>query len=45
MVNRGIRSDEKGKWMYTGDRGESIIDYVLVNKEIREEVVSLEIGK
>ena len=37
--------DETGNWTYTGGRGESMIDYVLVNEEIRQEVVSLEIGK
>ena len=44
IVNGGIRSNEKGNWMYTGNRRESVIGYVLVKKEIKEEMLSLEIG-
>jgi len=44
IVKGGIRDDEKRNWTYTGGREESVVDYVLVNKETREEVVNLKIG-
>jgi len=32
ILNGGIRGDEEGNWTYTGSRGESVIDYALVNE-------------
>jgi len=40
----GIRGDEKGNRTYTGNREESVIDYVLVNDEVEKELAQLEIG-
>jgi len=44
IANGGIRGDEEGNWTYTGSRGESVIDYILVNDEMEEELVKMEIG-
>jgi len=41
ILNGGIRGDEEGNWTYTGSRGESVIDYVLVNEEVEEEMDQL----
>jgi len=43
-LNGGIRGDEEGNWTYTGSRGESVIDYVLINEELEEEIDQLIIG-
>jgi exonuclease III len=45
ILNGGIRGDEEGNWTYTGGRGESVIDVILVNEEMEEDVESLEIGE
>jgi len=39
-----IGGDEEGGWIYTGRRGESVIDYVQVNEGIEEELTQLVIG-
>jgi len=44
ILNGEAEGDEEGNWTYTGGRGESVIDYVLVEEEGREEVERLEIG-
>jgi len=43
ILNGGIEGDQEGNWAYTGGRGESVIDYVLTDDEVREEVERLEI--
>jgi len=35
----------KGDWTYTGARGESVIDYVVVEQIISEGITRLEIGE
>lgn len=37
------RRDEEGEWTYTGERRESIIDYVLGNEEIRERIKKMKV--
>jgi len=44
VLNGEIRGDEEGTWTFSGGRGESVIDYVLVNEDIEEEVVQLVVG-
>jgi len=44
ILNGMAEGDEEENWTYTGGRGESVIDYVLVEEEGREEVERLEIG-
>jgi len=44
IMNGGIEGDEEGEWTYTGGRGESVIDYIIGDEEVREEIVKLEIG-
>jgi len=43
ILNGETEGDEEGNWTYTGGRGESVIDYVLVEEEGREEVERLEV--
>lgn len=43
MVNGGVKGDEEGNWTYTGGRGESVINYVLVEELAREEILSMEV--
>lgn len=43
ILNGGVNGDEEGNWTYTEGRGESVINYVLVEEVSREEAVSLEI--
>ncbi|KYN22487.1 hypothetical protein ALC57_05111 [Trachymyrmex cornetzi] len=44
ILNGNVKGDEKGNWTYTGGRGDSVIDYVLVDEETREEIEHMEIG-
>jgi len=44
VLNGGIRGDEEGTWTFSGGRGESVIDYVLMNEDMEEEVVQLVVG-
>ncbi|EZA59735.1 hypothetical protein X777_16309 [Ooceraea biroi] len=45
IVNGGIEGDEKGEWTYTGGRGESVIDYILVNEEGWDRIRNFEVGE
>ncbi|KYN10025.1 hypothetical protein ALC57_17859 [Trachymyrmex cornetzi] len=45
ILNGNVKRDEKGNWTYTGERGDSVIDYVLVDEETREGIESMEIGE
>ncbi|KYN27961.1 hypothetical protein ALC57_02628 [Trachymyrmex cornetzi] len=38
------KGDEQGNWTYTGGRGESVIDYVLMDEEAREQIECMEVG-
>ncbi|KYN30070.1 hypothetical protein ALC57_00472 [Trachymyrmex cornetzi] len=44
ILNENIKGNEEGNWTYTGGRGDSVIDYVLVDKETREEIEYMEVG-
>ncbi|KAJ3644290.1 hypothetical protein Zmor_026956 [Zophobas morio] len=41
----GWERDEEGEWRYVGARGESIIDYGIVNEEAWEEIESFKVGE
>ncbi|XP_011881271.1 PREDICTED: uncharacterized protein LOC105569421 [Vollenhovia emeryi] len=43
ILNGGERGDWKGNWTYSGGRGESVIDYVIVEQETEEEIERMEI--
>ncbi|XP_011861498.1 PREDICTED: golgin subfamily A member 6-like protein 1, partial [Vollenhovia emeryi] len=43
ILNGGIRGDNEGNWTYTGGRGESVIDYVMVEEDIEEEIERMEV--
>jgi len=43
IMNGGIKRDEEADWTYMRGREELIIDYILGEKEIREEMGYLEI--
>jgi rubrerythrin len=38
VLNRNKQGDEGGKWTYIGSRGETVIDYGIMNKEAWERV-------
>ncbi|XP_076301689.1 uncharacterized protein LOC143219703 [Lasioglossum baleicum] len=44
IMNGNIKVDEEGEWTYVGERGNSVIDYVLGNEDTREGVGKIEIG-
>lgn len=33
--------DKEGEWTFRGEVGESVIDYVIANEEVREEITSV----
>lgn len=41
MVTEG---DEKGEYTFTGKRGNTVIDYVIGNIEVKERVVRMKVG-
>lgn len=44
MIFYGTEGDEEREFTFIGGRGCTVIDYVMGNKEIREELIRLEIG-
>ncbi|XP_039312991.1 uncharacterized protein LOC120359478 [Solenopsis invicta] len=44
ILNGGISGDEEGNWTYSGGRGESVIDVILINEGVEEEIESLKVG-
>lgn len=38
ILNGNIRGDEEGEWTYTGERGDTVIDYVLGDERTRERI-------
>lgn len=45
ILNGDVEGDEEGDWTYTGGRGESIIDYVLLEEKGREGKRRMEIAE
>lgn len=44
MIFYGTEGDEEREFTFIGGRGCTVIDYVMGNKEVREELIRLEIG-
>nr|XP_034194798.1 uncharacterized protein LOC117611018 [Osmia lignaria] len=44
ILNGTIEGDKDGEFTYTGARGETVIDYVIVEEEGREEIIRMEVG-
>lgn len=44
-MNGRVKGDEKGEYTFTGRRGNTIIDYVIGSKAIRERVKRLAVGE
>ncbi|KMQ87302.1 hypothetical protein RF55_13450 [Lasius niger] len=44
-MNGGVAGDEKENWTYTGKRGQTVIDYVIGNGEVRKSIGKFEIGE
>lgn len=42
ILNESTRGDEEGEFTYTGGRGESVIDYVIGEKKVRDKMVLME---
>jgi hypothetical protein len=45
VLNGNKQRDEEGEWTYIGSRGETVIDYAIVNEEAWERVEKLTIGE
>ncbi|KAJ3665058.1 hypothetical protein Zmor_000572 [Zophobas morio] len=45
ILNGNKEGDEEGEWTYVGAKGESIIDYEIVNEEAWEEIESFKVGE
>ena len=45
VLNGNIEGDERGEYTYVGVQGCTVIDYILVNEECREEVKEMTIGR
>ncbi|XP_024884581.1 trichohyalin-like [Temnothorax curvispinosus] len=43
--NGNMRGDEEGEWTYSGGRGTSVVDYMVVNREAWDRVIKLTIGE
>jgi hypothetical protein len=43
MITNG-REEEGEEWTYVGERGKSVIDYVIGNQEATEEIVVMKVG-
>lgn len=43
IFNGGTKGDEEGEWTYTGAREESVIDYVIENRVVRDKIERLQI--
>lgn len=44
ILNGGVEGDEEGIWTFVGAKGQSVIDYVLGNEDVRDAVEKMEIG-
>ncbi|XP_024884283.1 trichohyalin-like [Temnothorax curvispinosus] len=45
ILNGGTKGDEEGEYTYTRGRGETVIDYIIGDEEVREKVERLEVGE
>lgn len=44
IFNGSIRGDEEREYMYTGAKGNTVIDYFIGSKEVKENIKELGIG-
>ncbi|XP_071579341.1 uncharacterized protein [Temnothorax nylanderi] len=44
IFNGNVRGDEEGEFTFTGGRGDTVIDYVIGEGEVREKVESMTVG-
>jgi len=44
IANGNMKGDENGKLTYIGERGESMVDYVLVNQKAWDKIEKMKIG-
>ncbi|XP_071580245.1 uncharacterized protein [Temnothorax nylanderi] len=45
IFNGSVKGDEEDEFTYTGGRGETVIDYVIGEEEVRERVERLKVGE
>jgi hypothetical protein len=45
VLNGNKQGDEEGEWTYIGSRGETVIDYGIVNEEAWERVEEFKVGE
>lgn len=43
-MNEGVDGDEEGEWTYTEARGESVIDYIIVEEGLAGDIKRIEVG-
>lgn len=43
MLNGNYRGDEEGEWTYVGERGNSVIDYVIGDNRTRERIIEFRV--
>ena len=44
ILNGNVRGDEEGEFTFTGGRGDTVIDYVIGDGEIRKKIESMTVG-
>lgn len=44
ILNGGVIGDEEGNWTYMGPNGQSVIDYVIRNEDVRQKIERLDKG-
>ncbi|EZA51889.1 hypothetical protein X777_09582 [Ooceraea biroi] len=45
ILNGGIKGDEEGEYTYIGQRGQTVIDYVIVDGGMRNKIERMEVGE
>ncbi|XP_024883827.1 uncharacterized protein LOC112462336 [Temnothorax curvispinosus] len=45
IFNGNVRGDEEGEFTFTGGKGDTVIDYIIGEGEVREKIVSMVVGE
>lgn len=45
IINGNIKGNEKGKWIFTGGMGESVIDYIIGDRDTEKGIEKIVIGE
>lgn len=44
-MKRGDKSDKKGEYTFTGERGNTVIDYIIGDWKVKERIVRMNVGE